>query len=86
MRGVERLGPGEVVTVADAEAALDAAGLAVRPGDAVLFHTGWGSLWGVDNPAYAAGEPGRPGRVSRQAPADLVAGSSGGVTRALVPR
>jgi kynurenine formamidase len=30
----------------------------VRPGDAVFFHTGWGRLWGVDNPAYAAGEPG----------------------------
>jgi kynurenine formamidase len=25
---------------------------------AVLFHTGWGSLWGSDNERYAAGEPG----------------------------
>jgi kynurenine formamidase len=58
VRGTDRLGPGEVVTPADAEAALGAAGLAVRPGDAVLFHTGWGRLWGVDNTAYAAGEPG----------------------------
>ena len=24
-------------------------GSPVRPGDAVLFHTGWGSLWGVDD-------------------------------------
>jgi kynurenine formamidase len=61
-RGVDRLGPGDVVTPADAEAALTAAGLSVRAGDAVLFHTGWGSLWGVDNDAYAAGEPG-PGRA-----------------------
>jgi len=30
----------------------------VRPGDAVLFHTGWGGLWGTDNERYAAGEPG----------------------------
>ena len=58
VRGSDRLGPGEVVTPADAEAALAAAGLAVRPGDAVLFHTGWGRLWGVDNADYAAGEPG----------------------------
>ena len=24
----------------------------------MFFHTGWGQLWGVDNAAYAAGEPG----------------------------
>jgi kynurenine formamidase len=58
VRGVERLSPGEVVTVDDARAALAGRGVALRPGDAVLFHTGWGSLWGVDNAAYAAAEPG----------------------------
>ncbi len=58
MRGVDRLAAGEVITVADAETALAAAGLSVRPGDAVFFHTGWGRLWGVDNAAYSAGEPG----------------------------
>jgi kynurenine formamidase len=57
-RGGESLGAGDVVTPADAQAALAAAGLAPRPGDAVLFHTGWGQLWGVDNATYAAGEPG----------------------------
>jgi kynurenine formamidase len=57
-RGTGRLGPGDVITPADAEGALAAAGLSVRPGDAVLFHTGWGRLWGTDNAAYAAGEPG----------------------------
>jgi kynurenine formamidase len=56
VRGVDRLGPGDVLTIADAEAAL--AGHALRPGDAVLFHTGWGGLWGVDNDRYSAGEPG----------------------------
>jgi kynurenine formamidase len=50
------LGPGEVVTVADAEAALG--DRALRPGDAVLFHTGWGALWGVDDDRYSSGEPG----------------------------
>jgi kynurenine formamidase len=58
VRGVDRLAPGEVITVADTEAALASRGLDVRPGDAVLFHTGWGGLWGVDNDTYAAGEPG----------------------------
>jgi kynurenine formamidase len=61
VRGVERLDAGDVVTVADAEAALDAAALEPAPGDAVLFHTGWGALWGVDNDRYSAGEPG-PGQ------------------------
>ena len=49
-RGRERLGPGDVITVADAEAALSSAGIGgVRPGAAVFFHTGWGQLWGTDN-------------------------------------
>ncbi len=45
------LGPGGVVTVADLE------GIEPAPGDAVLFHTGWGASW--DEPArYLEGEPG----------------------------
>lgn len=57
LRGVPRLEAGDVITPADAEAGLARAGLAVEPGDAVLFHTGWGALW--DDPAaYVAGEPG----------------------------
>jgi kynurenine formamidase len=59
VRGVARLAPGDVVTPADAEAALDAAGgLEPLPGDAVLFHTGWGRLWGTENDVYVTGEPG----------------------------
>jgi kynurenine formamidase len=61
-RGVECLAAGDVITPADAEAALARAGLTVEAGDAVLFHTGWGRLWGADNNAYTAGEPG-PGRA-----------------------
>ena len=69
VRGVDRLQPGDVITVADAEAALD--DRTVRPGDAVLFHTGWGRWWGVDNDRYASGEPGPghgAGRVAGRAP------------------
>ena len=63
VRGVDRLGAGEVVTPEDAEKALARNGLAVEPGDAVLFHTGWGTQWGVDSAAYAAGEPGPGGAL-----------------------
>ena len=58
VRGVDRLPAGAVVTPEDAEKALAAAGLAVAPGDAVLFHTGHGILWYDDPTTYAAGEPG----------------------------
>ena len=48
-------GPGDVVSVADATEALDR--LEPEPGDAVLFHTGWGAHW--ENPElYTDGEPG----------------------------
>jgi kynurenine formamidase len=57
-RGVARLEAGEVITPAEVEAVLAARGLRVEPGDAVLFHTGWGAQWGRDNDAYVAGEPG----------------------------
>ncbi|MEW6471444.1 MAG: cyclase family protein [Actinomycetota bacterium] len=58
-RGVGRLEQGDVITPADAEAALARQDLAAPdPGAAVLFHTGWGRLWGEDNDTYVAGEPG----------------------------
>jgi kynurenine formamidase len=44
-------GPGEVIDV-DVMSGIDP-----EPGDAVLFHTGWGANWG-DPEAYLAGEPG----------------------------
>jgi kynurenine formamidase len=58
VRGVEHLEAGDVITPADADAAIHAAGLTVDPGDAVLFHTGWGRWWDGDGDAYIAGEPG----------------------------
>lgn len=58
LHGVTRLGAGYVITVEDVNRALTAQGVAVEPGDAVLFHTGWGELWGVDNVLFNSGEPG----------------------------
>ena len=41
----------------------DVDGIEPEPGDAVLFHTGWGAHW--DDPdAYLAGEPGPGHRAS----------------------
>jgi kynurenine formamidase len=48
---VAPMGPGEVIGVPDIDPA---------PGDAVLFHTGWGARWD-DAETYLSGEPG-PGR------------------------
>jgi kynurenine formamidase len=45
---VAPLGAGEVIGVPDIEP---------RPGDAVLFHTGWGAHWG-DPQTYLSGQPG----------------------------
>jgi kynurenine formamidase len=58
VQGVSRLEKGAVITPADTEAALSAQDLTVHPGDAVLFHTGWGRQWGTDNAGYVDGEPG----------------------------
>jgi kynurenine formamidase len=48
-------GAGHVITVTEVEAALD--GIEPQPGDALLFHTGWGAHW-LDPDAYVEGEPG----------------------------
>lgn len=50
-RGVERLDTGDVIRVEDLGA------IEPAPGDAVLFHTGWGANW-AEPERYLAGEPG----------------------------
>lgn len=50
---------GDEITVADIEAALEKQGIgAPASGDVVLFHTGWGRHWIVDNATYNSGCPG----------------------------
>jgi kynurenine formamidase len=57
-RGVERLEAGAVITPDDL------AGIEPEPGDAVLFHTGWGAHW-PDPDAYLSGQPGPGMDVAR---------------------
>ena len=57
-KGVDMLDAGYEITVDDLQAALKRQGVSLRRGDAVLIHTGWGKLWGVDNAKYNAGCPG----------------------------
>lgn len=64
-KGVERLDPTYIVTIDDIERTLAIQRVEIREGDAVLFHTGWGQLWKVDNEAYGASEPG-PGITAIQ--------------------
>ena len=52
---------GEEISVADVRAALLKQNIAeadIKPGDAIFFHTGWGSLWGKNNDKFNSGEPG----------------------------
>lgn len=52
---------GQEIKVADIEAALAKQGKSgsdIKPGDVVLFHTGWGSLWMKDNARFNSGQPG----------------------------
>ncbi len=57
-RGVERLEPGDVIGLSDV------AGVDVRPGDAVFFHTGWGASTAWRSPAATRGATDRcPPRI-----------------------
>jgi kynurenine formamidase len=57
-KGVDMLAINYEITAQDLQQALAQQNLAIQPGDAVLIHTGWGKLWGVDNPKYVSGCPG----------------------------
>lgn len=57
-KGVAQLQGGYEITIADLKGALQRQGTVIRPGDAVILHTGWGALWMKDNARYAGTEPG----------------------------
>jgi kynurenine formamidase len=57
-RGVARLEGGYEITLADLRGALERQRMEVRAGDVIIVHTGWSSLWKVDNAAFGATSPG----------------------------
>jgi kynurenine formamidase len=57
-KGVPRLNAPYAITVADLTGALQRQKVEIRPGDVVLIHTGWGSLWMKDNATFGASSPG----------------------------
>jgi kynurenine formamidase len=57
-KGLKLLPRGYVITLADVRAAMNKENVSIQRGDAVLFHTGWGGLWGKDNVQFLSGEPG----------------------------
>jgi len=57
-KGVAQLAGNYEITPADIKGALQREGASIKPGDMVLFHTGWGSLWMKDNTKFGATEPG----------------------------
>ena len=57
-KGVDQLGPTYEITAADLRGAMERQKTVLRPGDVVLIHTGWGSLWMKDNTKFGASSPG----------------------------
>jgi kynurenine formamidase len=58
LKGVAILPDDYEITVKDLESALTRQRLKLMPGDAVLIHTGWGTLWEKDNARYVKRCPG----------------------------
>jgi kynurenine formamidase len=58
LKGVELLPDNYEITVQDIEQALAKQKMKLLPGDAIILHTGWGRLWGKDNPRYLTKSPG----------------------------
>jgi kynurenine formamidase len=57
-KNVASLNAPYAITVADLTGALQRQKVDIRPGDVVLVHTGWGSLWMKDNAKFGASSPG----------------------------
>ncbi|HWQ39574.1 MAG TPA: cyclase family protein [Burkholderiales bacterium] len=58
LKSTDMLASGYEIMPDDLQAALKRQGVSLQPGDAVLIHTGWGKLWGVDNAKYNSNTPG----------------------------
>jgi kynurenine formamidase len=49
---------GEAITPADIEGCIEMEDVEIRPGDVVIFNTGWMRLWMKDNEKFLESEPG----------------------------
>ena len=58
LKGVDTLPDAYEITAQDVQQALSRQNVTLRPGDAVLIHTGWGRLWEQDNARYMKSAPG----------------------------
>ncbi len=58
LKGVPILPKTYEITVGDIEAALKRENITVQPGDALIFHTGWGRNWEKGAAVYGTGNPG----------------------------
>src|SRR5438445_2225950 len=58
LKGVDMLGDTYEITPQDLQQALQRQNLSLRPGDAVLIHTGWGRLFAKDNARFMKTCPG----------------------------
>ena len=61
LRGVDVVEEGELFTLDEVKAAVEAAGVTLRDGDVVVFHTGWLSVLADDPQRFASAEPGIDG-------------------------
>lgn len=82
-RGVDSMEAGEIITMADVNAALKKQGMdgyKFMEGDAIIFRTGWEKYWIKDNAKYNNGTPGIGMEVARWIAEDVKAGVTGGDT------
>lgn len=57
-KGVDMLPDTYEITASDLQETLARQNVTLEPGDAVIIHTGWGRLWGVDNQRFRTTDPG----------------------------
>ena len=58
LKGVPTLADDYEITADDLQQAMRRQSVELREGDAVVFHTGWGKLWGRENARYIGRNPG----------------------------
>jgi len=58
LKGVSMLPDTYEITVDDLQRALGRQDIELERGDAIIIHTGWGALWGVDNDRFQNTNPG----------------------------